>query len=115
MAKNPNLPFLDMVEPSIIRNNRIRCDHGWDIDLDDGSSDYRIYNNLLLNGGIKLREGYGRIVTNNIVLNNGLHPHVWPSGNGDVFRHNIVFCRPPACPYDKRYRTRREMGKGDRL
>lgn len=91
MAKNPDLPFLDMVEPSIIRNNRIRCDHGWDIDLDDGSSDYRIYNNLLLNGGIKLREGYRRIVTNNIVLNNGLHPHVWPRENGDVFKHNIVF------------------------
>ena len=91
VAINPDLPFLDMVEPSIIRHNRVRCDHGWDIDLDDGSSDYRIYNNLLLNGGIKLREGYRRIVSNNIVLNNGLHPHVWPSDNGDVFRHNIVF------------------------
>jgi hypothetical protein len=91
MAKNPDLPFLDMVEPNIIRHNRIRCDHGWDVDLDDGSSDYRIYNNLLLNGGIKLREGYRRIVTNNIVLNNGLHPHVWPRENGDVFKLNIVF------------------------
>ncbi len=91
VAKNPDLPFLDMVEPTTIRHNRVRCDHGWDIDLDDGSSDYRIYNNLLLNGGIKLREGYRRIVTNNIVLNNGLHPHVWPGGNGDVFRNNIVF------------------------
>ena len=91
MEKNPDLPFLDMVEPNIIRNNRIRCDHGWDVDLDDGSSDYRIYNNLLLNGGIKLREGYRRIVTNNIVLNNGLHPHVWPRANGDVFKLNIVF------------------------
>jgi hypothetical protein len=30
-------------------------------------------------------------VTNNIILNNGLHPHVWPANNGDVFRHNIVF------------------------
>jgi hypothetical protein len=91
VAKNPDLPSLDMVEPNIIGHNRIRCDHGWDIDLDDGSSDYRVYNNLLLNGGIKLREGYGRIVSNNIVLNNGLHPHVWPGRNGDVFRHNIVF------------------------
>lgn len=91
MAENPDLPFLDMVEPNIIRNNRIRCDHGWDVDLDDGSSDYRIYNNLLLNGGIKLREGYRRIVTNNIILNNGLHPHVWPRENGDVFKYNIVF------------------------
>ena len=22
----------------VLRNNRWRCDHGWDIDLDDGSS-----------------------------------------------------------------------------
>jgi len=91
MAENPDLPLLDMVESNIIRNNRIRCDHGWDIDLDDGSSNYIIYNNLLLNGGIKLREGYRRTVTNNIVVNNGLHPHVWPKNNGDVFKNNIVF------------------------
>ncbi len=42
----------------ILRNNRWRCDHGWDIDLDDGSTNYHIYNNLTLNGGIKLREGF---------------------------------------------------------
>ncbi len=91
MEKNPNMPFLDMVEPNIIRNSRWRCDHGWDIDLDDGSSQYRIYNNLLLNGGLKLREGYYRTVWNNIVVNNGLHPHVWPRNNGDVITRNIFF------------------------
>ncbi|MCP4311756.1 MAG: sulfatase-like hydrolase/transferase [Bacteroidetes bacterium] len=91
VADNPELPFLDMLEPNIIRNNRWRCDHGWDVDLDDGSSHYKIYNNLLLNGGLKLREGYHRTVSNNIVVNNGLHPHVWPRRNGDVVRHNIFF------------------------
>jgi len=91
MEKNPELPFLDMVEPNIIRNSRWRCDHGWDIDLDDGSSQYSIYNNLLLNGGLKLREGYHRSVWNNIVVNNGLHPHVWPGNNGDVITRNIFF------------------------
>jgi len=91
VSDNPELPFLDMLEPNIIRNNRWRCDHGWDIDLDDGSSLYYIYNNLLLNGGLKLREGYHRTVTNNIIVNNGLHPHVWPRNNGDLFKHNIVF------------------------
>jgi hypothetical protein len=91
VAKNPDLPFLDMLEPNIIRNSRWRCDHGWDIDLDDGSSQYEIYNNLLLNGGLKLREGYHRRVTNNIIVNNGLHPHVWPRNNGDLFTGNIVF------------------------
>jgi len=36
----PGLPKLDAVEPNILRNTRWRCDHGWDIDLDDGSSFY---------------------------------------------------------------------------
>ncbi|MFN5423703.1 MAG: right-handed parallel beta-helix repeat-containing protein [bacterium] len=89
--KNRSLPFLDILEPNIIRNNRWRCDHGWDIDLDDGSSHYRIYNNLLLKGGLKLREGYDRIVTNNVIINNTFHPHVWFENSDDVIKHNIVF------------------------
>ena len=90
VAKNPDLPFLDILEPNIIRNSRWRCDHGWDIDLDDGSSRYRIYNNLLLNRGLKMREGYDRIATKNIIINNSLHPHVWYPNSGDVFKGNIV-------------------------
>jgi hypothetical protein len=91
IEKNPNWHWLDMLQPNIIRNNRWRCDFGWDIDLDDGSSHYRIYNNLLLANGLKLREGYDRIVTNNIILNNSLHPHVWFPQSGDVFKQNIVY------------------------
>ncbi|MET0242428.1 MAG: right-handed parallel beta-helix repeat-containing protein [Flavitalea sp.] len=91
VLKDPGLPSLDMIGPNIIRHNRWRCDHGWDIDLDDGSSNYQIYDNLLLNGGLKLREGYNRQVTNNIIINNGLHPHVWYQNSGDVFTGNIVF------------------------
>ena len=91
VTKNPDMTYWDMVEPNTIRHNRWRCDHGWDIDLDDGSSHYRIYNNVLLNGGLKMREGYDRIVKNNVIVNNGLHPHVWPRENGDVFKYNIVF------------------------
>jgi hypothetical protein len=90
VANDPNLPFLDVIEPIIIRHSRWRCDHGWDIDLDDGSSNYIITENLLLNGGLKLREGYGRTVTNNIMVNNTLHPHVWYPDSGDVFTGNIV-------------------------
>jgi hypothetical protein len=91
VQKQPGLPFLDMLEPNTIRNSRWRCDHGWDIDLDDGSTWYRIYNNVLLNGGLKMREGYKRTATNNIIVNNSLHPHVWYPSSGDVFTHNIVF------------------------
>jgi len=90
VADNPNLILLDAVKQTIIRNNRFRCDHGWDIDLDDGSSNYHIYNNLCLNGGLKLREGFYRTVENNIMVNNSFHPHVWFNNSGDVFRHNIV-------------------------
>ena len=91
VAKEPRMPFWDMPDPNILRNNRWRCDHGWDIDLDDGSTQYRIYNNLLLNGGLKMREGYDRIATNNIIINNGLHPHVWYVNSGDIFKNNILF------------------------
>ena len=88
--ENPKLPFLDAVETSVIRNSRWRCDHGWDVDLDDGSSNYDIYNNLLLAKGLKLREGFRRHAWNNVIVNNGLHPHVWYVGNGDEVSGNIL-------------------------
>jgi len=84
------LSLLDAVETSVIRNSRWRCDHGWDIDLDDGSSNYDIYNNLLLAKGLKLREGFRRHAWNNVIVNNGLHPHVWYVGNGDEVSGNIL-------------------------
>ncbi|WP_339704015.1 peptide-binding protein [Algoriphagus aquimarinus] len=89
-AKHPEWIKLDAIKTTIIRNNRFHCDHGWDIDLDDGSSNYEIYNNLALSGGIKLREGFYRTVYNNIMVNNGFHPHVWFKESHDVFTRNIV-------------------------
>ncbi|PWN65062.1 PDZ domain-containing protein [Chryseobacterium phosphatilyticum] len=89
-GKHPELILLDAVQTTFIRNNRFRCDHGWDIDLDDGSSNYSIYNNVLLNGGLKLREGFKRKVENNIMINNSFHPHVWFRNSKDSFLHNIV-------------------------
>ncbi|MBL7763187.1 MAG: right-handed parallel beta-helix repeat-containing protein [Chitinophagaceae bacterium] len=89
-AVHPELILLDAQKQTIIRNNRFRCDHGWDIDLDDGSSNYYIYNNLCLNGGLKLREGFHRRVENNIMINNSFHPHVWFKNSDDIFKHNIV-------------------------
>ncbi len=81
---------LDAIAPVVIRHNRFRSDHGWDIDLDDGATNYRIYDNVCLAGGLKLREGFDREVSNNIILNNGFHPHVWFKGSGDRFERNIV-------------------------
>lgn len=87
----PELPLLDVVKPIVLANNRWRCDHGWDIDLDDGSSNYIITNNLCLHGGIKNREGFARVVENNIMVDNGYHPHVWYAECGDIFQRNIVW------------------------
>ena len=91
VATIPDMPTWDAIHTTTIRNNRFRCDHGWDIDLDDGSSNYHIYNNICLNGGLKFREGFNRIAENNILINNGFHPHVWFKNSNDVFRQNIVF------------------------
>jgi len=85
-----SLILADVTSPIVLRYNRFRCDRGWDIDLDDGSSNYHIYNNLCLNGGIKLREGFYRVVENNIMINNTFHPHVWFRNSGDVFTRNLV-------------------------
>jgi hypothetical protein len=87
----PELAKLDAVKPVVLANNRWRCDHGWDIDLDDGSSNYIITNNLCLRGGIKNREGFGRVVENNIMVDGGYDPHVWYDKSGDIFRRNIVW------------------------
>jgi hypothetical protein len=96
----PQLPKLDAVKPIVLANNRWRCDHGWDIDLDDGSSNYIITNNLCLRGGIKNREGFGRVVANNIMVDGGYDPHVWYAECGDIFRRNIVWTdyRPASMP-----------------
>ena len=86
-----DLPTLDAVLPTVLTRTRWACAHGWDIDLDDGSSNYRIVENLCLCGGIKFREGFLRTAQNNVLVNNSFHPHVWPKHTGDVIQRNIVF------------------------
>lgn len=88
--RHPGLWKLDVLQPITLRNNRFRCAHGWDVDLDDGSSNYRIYNNVLLAGGLKFREGFNRAAWNNVIVNNGFHPHVWFEASADRFERNIV-------------------------
>lgn len=95
VAAHPELIKLDVIRPITIRHNRFRCDRGWDIDLDDGSSNYIIDSNLCLHGGIKNREGFYRTVGNNIMVNNTYHLHVWFKNSHDRFMHNIVM-RPYA-------------------
>ena len=78
---------LDAVEVNTLRNNRVQCAAGYDIDLDDGSSHFDIYENLCLQGGIKLREGFFRTVRNNIAPR--FSPHVWFPESGDVVTNNV--------------------------
>ncbi|MEC3908505.1 right-handed parallel beta-helix repeat-containing protein [Tamlana sp. 2201CG12-4] len=89
VKEHPELPLLDAIKTTHIRNNRFRCDHGWDIDLDDGSTNYEVYNNLCLSNGIKLREGFYRKAFNNITVNNSMHMHVWYDNSGDLVYNNI--------------------------
>ena len=96
-ALSKELSHLDMIDGNVITASRFRCDHGWDIDLDDGSSYFNITNNLCLNGGIKLREGFFRTVRHNITVNNTIHTHAWYSGSEDIVEENILFT--PYAPY----------------
>jgi hypothetical protein len=80
---------------TIIRNNRFRDFTGWCIDLDDGSSNYDIYNNVCIGAGIKNREGDYRMVHNNIVY---LPTIAKPSamqigceGNNDAWYNNLIY------------------------
>jgi hypothetical protein len=89
--------FWDAMEPVAIRNNRIAnyrksvSAGNWTIDLDDGSSNYHIYNNLCLGSTLKLRDGYYRKVENNIFVSPvPIGWHVWPQESEDLFIHNIV-------------------------
>ena len=62
----------------------------WDLDLDDGSTNYQIYDNLLLNAGIKLRDGFYRTVKNNILVGGSIYEQVSHANDGDVIQNNIT-------------------------
>jgi len=87
-ARMRDLARLDAVEANTIRGNRVQCANGYDIDLDDGSAHYLIEENLCLQGGIKLREGFFRTVRNNITPL--FSPHVWYPDSRDVVTNNII-------------------------
>jgi hypothetical protein len=75
-----------------IRNNRFEHGdgHSWGIDLDDGTSNYHVYDNLCLGCSYKLREGFYRVVENNITIGpNAIGKHVSFKDNSDIIRNNI--------------------------
>lgn len=84
---------LDVVEPITIEHNRFWHDGDWAIDLDDGSSNFVIKDNLLLQGGIKLRDGFDRTVENNILVNGTMFEQVSHANCGDIIENNITLGR----------------------
>ncbi len=86
----PNIMLWDAYQTSTIRNNFMMCDNGWDIDLDDGSTNYDIYNNLCLRGGLKTREGYHRNVYNNVIFKHYTCNVPYPKPSYDRFYSNII-------------------------
>lgn len=108
MSLSKKYALLDNTLPTVIRNNRFAhptndprrwiagSDYkapgsfSWGIDLDDGASNYHVYNNLCLGMSIKLREGYYRTVENNIFV--GPYPpnkHSCFQASNDIYTRNI--------------------------
>jgi len=83
---------VDAMEPVIIRHNLFEEDSGWGLDLDDGASNYEIYNNLCIGVSMKLREGAYRTIYNNIWVNGANSPcfHVGNENNHDRYFRNIT-------------------------
>ena len=85
-------PFalLDARSTTVIRHNRVHANHAFGIDIDDGSSNYDIYDNLCIGVGIKLRDGFDRRVHNNLLIGSGFELHMTFAQNNDLIYTNVV-------------------------
>jgi hypothetical protein len=102
---------LDAWKTTHIRNNRFAHPaggHSWGIGLDDGSSNYHIYDNLTLNMGVKLREGFFRRVENNVIVNGFGGFHIWVPGSDDVVARNVIV---DSAPYRSACSSPRSSGR----
>jgi hypothetical protein len=89
-------PKSDAMETVIMRHNFFVESRGWGLDLDDGASNYDIYNNVCVGIGMKLREGAYRTIRNNIWVNCANSPcfHVGNEDNHDRYFNNITVMSP---------------------
>jgi len=92
-GKEYDIALLDAYQTTKIHHNRFHhdnpCIHSWGIDLDDGSSNYEIYENLCLGIGIKLREGFERKVHHNLVVDGQMNMHCTYYGAKDQIYGNL--------------------------
>ncbi|MGA2363625.1 MAG: right-handed parallel beta-helix repeat-containing protein [Candidatus Aminicenantales bacterium] len=88
-------------ETTIVRNNYLHSvakTYEWGsylqaLDLDDGTSNFHVYNNLCVGMGISIREGDFRTVENNIIID-PVVPfaiHYGFDNNNDIVRRNIIY------------------------
>lgn len=82
--------FYDMLGRNKIIGNRFVGNGSFGIDLDDGSSGYDIRENICIGVSIKLREGFERVVDNNVIINAPFDYHCAFWGNDDLICNNIV-------------------------
>lgn len=85
--------LLDARSTSVIRGNRVYATYAFGIDIDDGASNYDIYNNLCIGVGIKLRDGFDRRVHNNVLIGSNLEHHMSFAYNNDLIYSNIICSR----------------------
>jgi len=78
--------------PTIIRYNRFRDQDNYGIVMDDGASNFHVYNNLCLGVGVQNRNGEYRIIENNVFVNpcQAIGYEVGHENNHDQFLRNIV-------------------------
>lgn len=86
---------IDAMEPVIVRHNFFQEKSGWGLNLDDGASNYEIYNNLCVGVSMKIREGAYRKIYNNIWADSAVSVaiHVGNDYNHDVYINNITVMR----------------------
>ena len=103
--------LFDAMEPTVIRHNYFVDHKGWGIDLDDGSSNYEVVNNLCVGISVKLREGGYRTVHNNIWVNPANPPslHLPNIDNHDRYFHNITVMRPDTIKVEHDFDFRNEV------
>ncbi|HEY0803910.1 MAG TPA: right-handed parallel beta-helix repeat-containing protein, partial [Pseudonocardiaceae bacterium] len=81
-AQAEQMMRLDVLAPITIQHNRFWHSGDWAVDLDDGSSNFVIRDNLILKGGIKLRDGFDRTVQNNILGSGTMFEQISHSNDG---------------------------------
>lgn len=85
-----------------VRNNYFHetVHNEWGIDMDDGTSNYHVYNNVCVGVGITHREGDFRLIENNIVIHAKNPPGAKVSyeKNSDRYVRNIVVTSPKDGP-----------------